>query len=581
MSSDQPTTTGTFGKTPLPHVLVSLLERSSTGTLVIETGDSVRSALYVDCGVPTKMRLGTPEARLGEVLVELGYLKSDVAETTYAQAVEKHQLHGKTLVETGLLDDSDLPLALRTQLVKKLQLAATLPPSTVFGFYDGSDYLSKWRSGPNPTSPLVVAWALARSHADMNVIATVVHRIENYPLRLHPQAQVRSFGFNRSELTLLDVIRARPQTIESLRRMGLVSPHTLERIIYVLSLTRHLDFGRNLTPLGLGAVNERDEQLLEPKESIRPSRPVVLGTPSNPENASPSEHVPNKRTPSQPASIHDERRLQLEKWVQTAETQTYFELLGVPTDASTTTVQEAYLKLAKTFHPDRLPTDLADLKPLATKIFAKISEAHQVLSDPEKRSAYVESLRHVGEESEEEKVRRILRATSAFQKAEVLLKKRMIAAAELEVKRALEDDPEQPDYLALHAWIQSTKTDSAAHLPGLLKTLSDAVTRNPASEKNRYYRVQLLKRLDRIDEAVADCRIIVEKNPHHVDALREIRLWEMRRTAARGTAPKTTPSPDRKSSGTKTQSKPTTNLPSSSKHDEPSPTGLLGRFFKR
>ena len=50
-----------------------------------------------------------------------------------------------------------------------------------------------------------------------------------------------------------------------------------------------------------------------------------------------------------------------------------------------------------------------------------------------------------------------------------------------------------------------------------------AIARNPASEKNRYYRVQIYKRLNQIDKAVADCRIIVEKNPHHVDALREIR----------------------------------------------------------
>jgi hypothetical protein len=111
--------------------------------------------------------------------------------------------------------------------------------------------------------------------------------------------------------------------------------------------------------------------------------------------------------------------------------------------------------------------------------------------------------------------------------------------------------------------------------------LSEAISRNPNSEKNRFYRVQVYKRLGQVDRAVADCRVIVERNPHHVDALREIRLWEMRRspnkqTPSRGTIPPRT-------TATKSSSdRPTVNPSAGKKSDPPHPQGgLLGRFFKR
>ncbi|HEY5959175.1 MAG TPA: DnaJ domain-containing protein [Polyangiaceae bacterium] len=283
-----------------------------------------------------------------------------------------------------------------------------------------------------------------------------------------------------------------------------------------------------------------------------------------------------------PANSANERRAQIEKLAVGIAQLNHFEVLGLPRDAAAG-VQDAYLKLAKAYHPDRLPAELADLKPLATKIFARMSEAHQTLMDATKRAHYVEQLNRGNVDDDDEKVRKVLHAAGSFQKAEVLLKKRMLAAAELEATRALEDDPEQADYLALYAWIQACKSDSEARLPELCQLLTEAVSRNPNSEKNRFYRVQVYKRLGQLDRAVADCRIIVDKNPHHVDALREIRLWDMRRSpqkqspgATRGTNPQ-------RNTGTRPGSDPPPgSQPPGKKSDPPAAGGgIFGRLFKR
>ncbi|MCF3108940.1 J domain-containing protein [Niabella sp. CC-SYL272] len=61
----------------------------------------------------------------------------------------------------------------------------------------------------------------------------------------------------------------------------------------------------------------------------------------------------------------------------------YYKILGVARDASAEDIKKAYRKLARKHHPDLNPDDKE-----AVKLFQQINEAHEVLSDPEKRKKY-------------------------------------------------------------------------------------------------------------------------------------------------------------------------------------------------
>lgn len=62
----------------------------------------------------------------------------------------------------------------------------------------------------------------------------------------------------------------------------------------------------------------------------------------------------------------------------------YHELLGVPVGADPKTVKRAYFKLSKEFHPDRyFRKQIGPYTQRLERIFKKVLEAHEILSDPE------------------------------------------------------------------------------------------------------------------------------------------------------------------------------------------------------
>ncbi len=63
----------------------------------------------------------------------------------------------------------------------------------------------------------------------------------------------------------------------------------------------------------------------------------------------------------------------------------YYKILGVDRNADEKEIKKAYRRLARQYHPDMNPGDKA-----AEARFKEINEAHEVLSDPEKRRKYDE-----------------------------------------------------------------------------------------------------------------------------------------------------------------------------------------------
>jgi curved DNA-binding protein CbpA len=271
------------------------------------------------------------------------------------------------------------------------------------------------------------------------------------------------------------------------------------------------------------------------------STPPRISVPAAPRTTTPASRIstPVSRSTTPPSSDPEGFKRDLRERAAQIPSQNYYQILGVAEDAAPSAIQVAFFQLAKRWHPDRLGPEHADVRDIATRVFARMSEAHNMLADAQKRREYDELLKGGGGTAQEqEEIQAVLRAAMNFRKAEVLLKKNNLGAAEEHAALAVQDDPKQAEYVALHTWITSMKPDRLGlALDDLIAKLNQCVSLEPNNLRIRWYRGQMYKRNGKDKLAIRDFRFIADQDENHLDATREIRLYEMRRAGRPSSAP--------------------------------------------
>lgn len=455
----EPAARSTLGATPLLHVLISLLARKASGSVIVDSTTGQRTVLVLLAGAPHKISTTEPIGRLSDLLVNLGCLSPQTADETFETAQNSQTLHGHVLQSRGLVAVDTLEMALRTQVAVKLSWASALGPESTIDFYEGIDFLDSWPHCPAFESPLEAIWAIARSHVDRRSVAAVLRQLVNRPLQLHPLSQPEWFGFDANERSIIECLRMGTPDMHSLVQQASVPIRTVQVMLYVLTITRQLDLGQRKTPIGYWTAPAAG----------------TAGPHTSRSGAIPASD-PGARPP-----------------------------------------------------PDDRPRDLRTTPP-----------------QPE----------------EQQRAERTWRAMHALQRAEFLLERHRIDEAEAEAKVACECEPTLPECKALHAWIRVCKLGDSAGLRKMLAIMTDALEKNPVHETIRFRRAQLLNRLGQTEEALREYQLIVELNPSHVDAKREIRLAELRRSKRAGSGQYPARFGPRLS-------------------ERPQPPGLFGRLFRR
>jgi len=542
----QPSATGTLGSTPFCELLVYALSQNLSGSLVFECPDRSKHALLLSSGVPAKARVAHPATRLGQVLIQIGSVPPEAVRQ--ALEVDSDELIGQRLFARGAIDQAGLARGLSEQLLRQLGWLSGALPGTAFAYYEGADLLEDWGGEPSRIDPLAAIWRAVDSHAPKERILAAVHGLGDKMLRLHKDARVARFDFPARARGLLDVLRVKPQGRIQLEATGLLETATLHKLLYALALTRHLDIGAS--PLGVVPGAPRTDSVQRPQVSAPPSsvarsRPPGLRPRSGASGAMRAV-VPAARAaapepvPSKPGGRPAAEALQTGRFLTRGEIESkldgldalsLYDLLEVPVDAPAEQISQAFPNLARRWHPDRLSPEHADLREVVTRVFARMTEASRVLGNANSRKAYDQSLgTRDAEQVEQEQVFQVLRAAEAFQKAEILLKKKDAEGAEALARIAHEGDPDQPEYAALYAWIRARRTDASE--PDVLTSLAmlkKAIAKQKDNVKIHYYLACVLKLAGQQGAAMREFRHVAEHDPNNVDAAREIRLHDMRK----------------------------------------------------
>jgi len=569
-----PSATGNLTSTPFCELLVYVLSQALSGSLVLECPDRTKHAILFAAGVPAKARVANAGTRLGQVLLQLGSVDEEALRL--ALEADTEELLGQRLFARGALDPDALASGLTEQLSRQLSWLSGAPPATAFAYYAGVDLLEDWGGEPVRIDPLAAIWRAIDAHAPKDRMAAALDGLADKTLRLHHDSRVARFDFNVRIRGLLDVLKVKPQNRLALEATRLLDLASLHKLLYALVLTRHLDTG--LAPLGV-IPGSRVEITPRPGSSagrfaVRPGQaqlgPVlrsqsqtgqkaVVAPPSSTQapmsapRAAPATQraAPQPATPRQPAAppavvapgtrqrapldaLQTGRFLsrgEIESKLANVDQLTHYDLLDLPADTSAEQIAQAFPALARRWHPDRLSPELADLRDGVTRVFARMTEASRVLGNPGARKAYDETLGTLdAAQQEQEQIVVVLRSAEAFQKAEILLKKRDLEGAELLARTAHEGDPDQPEYAALYAWIRSRRADATEEdIASSLAMLKKAIGKQTNNVKIHYYLACVLKAAGQAAAAMREYRHVAEHDPLNVEAAREIRLHDMRR----------------------------------------------------
>lgn len=192
------------------------------------------------------------------------------------------------------------------------------------------------------------------------------------------------------------------------------------------------------------------------------------------------------------------------------------------------------------------PADVPSIPPLfeaeEADLDAPVSSAKVPVLEPEIDDDELRLETGVDAGAETARHERELAAAEAFRKAEALLAHGNVARAEVEARFALKNEPGQGEYVALCAWIDALKPGADPSQITLELKRAQRLAEN--NLKVRWYRGLVLQHLGRHEHALREFRSVLDIDPRHLDAARQVRVYEMRLEKSPKGRPSLAPEPE-------------------------------------
>lgn len=481
---------GSLIKTPLPLILHKLYTLKKTGLLNLQR-ESARKVIYIKNGYPVFARSNILGECLGRMLVKENLITQIDCDQSVEKSKESGRLQGTVLIDMGLLTPQDLHKALKHQVATKL-LNAFAWSSGTFVFTPQADL--KKNLTTIELSPAALIYQGIKEFWSRERILQYLQPFQKDYLSpsKNPEYLFQDIGLNPrgeeifaeclGDLTLEDILKKHPlskaeveQTLAALLISGMVTNDT--------------------TP----SVLDMDAQARR-----KAARPID-------------------------SELRKQIALDYKKILQSD----YFTALGVDRKCDSAGVRRAYYRLAKQYHPDRfLGRGLSDdMEAKVNEIFGFITKAYSVLSNSETRASYCGEVEH-GSKTKVD-INQVIEAETAFQQGRALLKTRQFKEAGTKLKTCIELCPEEPEYLSSYAWaLFKADPDNPTQQNRALEILLSSRELNPGLEATHLYLGYVYQAQNKERQSEKSFEMAVQANPDSTEALRELRLINLRREQA-------------------------------------------------
>jgi len=410
--SRAPAARGELKPGAVARMLHQIWRALSEGILVLDEGGAERRLHFLR-GVPVAFESEDPADGLVDWLAASGRL--DRTQRTHAlEAMASGLSPGAALIAAGVLEPGEpLQAALRAHL--KAMVVRTVAARE-----------GRWRFHPGPE------------------FASEVHAVEVLPLQAileGGRAGIPARHFADALRSMMDAHPVRTAEFQQLLPACGLSSHDVR-------LALSLD-GQESTRAWLDARQQEFKEALSLLWFLSLVSAVAFlddAAPADPYGRAPPRR--RKPLPSDRAEALRQAALQILPG-------TYFHALGVDIAAEGDEVERAYQEVASRFHPDTFAEyDPGDLEDILAAVQDKVTAAHRVLSNEEKRRAYLSFLMLKFELTGTRRPGIDLEAEIALKRGERALLARRNAEAVQALHAAVDRNPKEPEYHAMLAFAE-------------------------------------------------------------------------------------------------------------------------------
>jgi len=495
---------GNLERVAFPALLHHLHGLRATGTLQLEC-EKKRKWIELRDGYPVSVRSNLMRETLSSRLRKSGRVSRAVLEASRREAEKNGVRHGEILVAMHALSEEQVTDALREQADEKF--------FEIFSWVNGT-----FRFERGAVLERSNALGIGRSPASLILLGVhgrfPIERIDGYfsshAGRYLAHGESPFYRFQDLSVDARDAAFLRG--IDGSRKLGEFrgEDERLRRTIYGLIAAGMLE--------------------LRASAAAPAARPVAAHAIAHPV----SEHV--TQHPGRDHRLDDPRHAELMALADQLRANDAYEVLGVARGASEGEVKAAYERLAAQAHPDRFRDGSQALRALAEEVFGRVRAAYDSLNDPrEKQIQAIHIKKLERKEQERQKSERAFSAEVERRKGETALAARSYEAALAHFGKALELYPDEGDHHAYYGYVlHLCHPGDAAMAAEAMEHVKRGIKLASHREKPYLFLGRLNKAVGRVDLAEKMFVRAVQIEPNCLEAIRELRLIQMRREKSKG-----------------------------------------------
>ncbi len=470
-------------------VLKNIAVLKVEGIMKVESG-KFKKELYFKNGLLVGGRSNILKETFGRVLFENGLVSQPDYEDSLKEVLAQKKRHGAVLQERGLL-----PININDAL--KLQLRMRF----VYTF-SMSDGIFHFREAVLPENVLS-----QYSMSLFNLIAEGVKLHMPKPFLLEfgndHAATIYTKGRDQYDPALLNLTQAELNLL-----LKLAGDKPLQKVLETVQMKPEEALSLLFLFLGMGLIDEKKERTAQ----------AAPGT--------------------EKVKLSEEHRKLVEEFkdkLDELKDKNYYECLGVSQQANSGAIKKAYFVLAKQYHPDHFFDFPAEVREMAGELFTLITTAYETLTNDEERTKYEEYLKTGKKQIENNEADKIVKAELQFQKGQILLKTNSLKEAYDNFKWAVELNPMEGEYFSFLGWsIFKLDPNSDASKSKAIEYIQRGLQLNKEHDSGYYFLGRILKVKGEEQKALEAFKTAYAKNQQNIDALREIRAYELSQKGQKG-----------------------------------------------